>query len=166
MLLRLLLPLVFIGTRTHAGELPSLPISSRVLTEAEVKNYWVNTIRKRPVPPKPTRLHMDALGKWQADLNERVTMVESIRGGACDLEARLACLAHNTDAWELQGEPEKARKTEQRLLRLREHLAKMAALEARRRAAEQAIADAARIRALESEISQLRQEISRTGDCN
>jgi hypothetical protein len=142
-----------------AESLPELPASDRVLTEAEVKNFWVNTIRNRPVPAMPTRLYPEKQARWRSLIEERRNVMEAIRGGSYDTEARMACLDHNVEAWKLRGDPAQAWEAEKQLIRLREHLAKLDTLRAQKDAAEKVSAMASHVSALQAEIDSLRSQI-------
>ena len=142
-----------------AESLPRLPASDRVLTEAEVKNFWLNTIRQRPVPPTPSRLYPEHRQRRQHLIEERADLMHAIRGGSYDIEARLACLQHNVAAWKARGNPDKAWETEKQLLRLREHVAKLDTLQAQKAAAEKVSATADEVAALKAEIEQLRAQV-------
>ena len=63
--------------------------------------------------------------------------------GHYDFEARRMQLLHNVEAWKLQGEEEKSHEAERQLCQLREHLARLEALNAQKVAAEK-LAQAAR----------------------
>ncbi len=149
----------------RAVSLPDIPPTDRVLTREEVKNFWLNALRAQPLPPKPTRLHMDKLRAWEARLESRKNLMAEIRGGLHDTNARLASLSHNVEAWKLLGNPAKSREAELELMALKEHLAKLETLEAQRRAAEQVVAMSNRISELQAEIDSLRSRIQQTPAC-
>lgn len=148
-----------------AESFPAVPASDRVLTVAEVKNYWVNTIAKRPLPPKPTGLYPEKQAQWQQRVEQRQELMKSVRGGSYDTDAKLAALNHNVEAWRLQGDETKRTEAERQLNEFKEHLARLATLEAQRRAAEAVIEMADRVRSLEAEISSLRSELAQNIDC-
>ena len=82
--------------------------------------------------------------------------MEQIRSGQHDLAARLVCLSHNVEAWTRQGNDAKSDECETRLIRLREHVAKLATLEAQREAAVKVGAAADRMADLAAEIQRLK----------
>jgi hypothetical protein len=86
--------------------------------------------------------------------------MNEIRGGSHDVNARLVCLEHNVAAWRAQGNPDKAWETEKQLLLLREHLAKLATLQAEKESAEKISATADEVASLRAEIDQLRSQLS------
>ena len=88
-----------------AADLPVVPPSDRVLTVDQVKTFW---------------------GERQHALRD------DIRNGKHDLAARLVCLSHNVDSWSRLGDEAKSRAAEQHLILLRENVARLATLEARR----------------------------------
>ena len=54
---RVLLSLYLAAMAVRAEQLPAIPVSSRILDLEQVKNFWVNTLSRKPIPPKPTGLH-------------------------------------------------------------------------------------------------------------
>ena len=147
-----------------AADFPVVPPSDRVLTVAEVRTFWMNRIRTRPLPPKATRLYPEKEASRRSEIARRVALIEEIRTGQHDLAARLVCLSHNLEAWSRRGDEEKSDAAEQRLIRLREHVAKLAALEAQREAALKVGAAADRMAAMSEEILQLKELLARQDD--
>jgi hypothetical protein len=141
-----------------AANLPVVPRSDRVLTVQQVKHFWSRSIRSQPLPSP--RLHPDHQAAHRAEVRRRQVLLERIRAGDHDIAARLVCLSHNVEAWSRLGEPEKSRAEEERLIRLREHLARLAALEAQQRAAEKSGEAAERLARLAAEIRELRARLS------
>jgi hypothetical protein len=88
-----------------AASFPLVPASAMVLTVAEVKGYWLQSLEQQRV-----RQRSDGLP-------------EEIRQGRHDLAARLVCLSHNVEAWARQGNEEQARQTADELLKLRQQVA-------------------------------------------
>jgi hypothetical protein len=144
-----------------AADFPVIPPSDRVLTVQEVKSYWLNRLRAQPLPPETTRLHPEKAAARRAEIRRRRALMEDIRAGHHDLAARLVCLSHNLEAWSRRGEDAKSDACEQRLIRLREHVATLAALEARREAAVKVGEAAERMAAMSEEIRRLKELLAR-----
>jgi hypothetical protein len=143
-----------------AGNLPSVPPSDRVLSTEEVKNYWLNAIPKKKLPPKANGLHPEDQAHRERVIQQRKNLMQQVRQGVHDTDAKLATLAHNVDAHTKRGEDQKAKHAEERLFALREHLSKLATLEVQRETARKLAEAHDQIAGLESEISALRQTIS------
>jgi hypothetical protein len=88
-----------------AASFPVVPASALVLTVAEVKGYWLQSLERQRL-----RQRSDALP-------------EEIREGRHDLAAQLVCLSHNVEAWARQGDEAKAREAAEELLKLRQQVA-------------------------------------------
>lgn len=146
--------------RLAALELPAIPASDRVLTREEVKNFWMNHIQRSPLPPKGTGLHPDVQRAHAQAKVDRAKLIQRIKAGDFDTRAQLARLEHNVDALEKLGDMEAAKATEERLHKLREHLATLAKLQADRELAKRASEALDRIAALEAEIATLESEIA------
>jgi hypothetical protein len=144
-----------------AAQFPLVPPSDRVLTVEQVKSYWVNRLRSQALPPKATLLHPEKNTARRTEIQRRRLLMEDIRAGQHDLAARLVCLNHNVEAWSRLGEEAKSDACEQRLIRLREHVAKLATLEARREAAVKVGEAADRTAAMSEEIQRLKELLAR-----
>lgn len=144
-----------------AADFPVVPPSDRVLTVQEVKTFWLNRLRFQALPPKATLLHPEKDAARRAEIHRRRALMEEIRVGQHDLAARLVCLSHNVEAWTRLGEETKSDACEQRLIRLREHVAKLATLEAQREAAVKVGEAADRMAAMSEEIQQLKELLAR-----
>lgn len=147
-----------------AANFPLVPPSDRVLTVQEVKSFWVNRLRSQPLPPKVTLLHPEKDAARRAEIHRRQALMEEIRIGQHDLAARLVCLSHNVEAWSRLGDEPKSEASEQRLIRLREHVAKLATLEAQRAAAVKVGEAADRMALMTEEIQQLKELLARQDD--
>jgi hypothetical protein len=86
-----------------AADFPVVPPSSRALTVDQVKTFWVD---------------------------RQYVLSDDIRKGKHDLAARLVCLSHNVASWSRLGDEAKSQAAEQHLIQLREHVARLATLEA------------------------------------
>lgn len=156
--------MIFAGNRIAAQyAMPQIPPSDRVLSVQEVKNFWINTIKKMPIPNKPTGLHPEKRHQWHAKLEWRKGFISDVRNGVYDTNAKLVQLKHNADAWHRQGNEKKSQVAKVQLREMNEHLARLEVLELQRRAAQAQINAAEKIRALEEEISLLRSSCSH--DC-
>lgn len=112
-----------------AANFPVVPRSERVLSEEDVKDFWITRLRSMPFPPpEPGELE----GESERELARRKALTQEIREGLHDVAARLVSLNHNVEAWIRRGNLDEAARTEERLVRLRERLARLAELEARR----------------------------------
>ncbi|WP_035606291.1 hypothetical protein [Haloferula sp. BvORR071] len=140
-----------------AAEFPNVPGSDRVLTTMEVKNFWVNHLHNQPLAPEPTRLHPEKAEARSHEITRRRELIKAIRAGQHDLAARLVCLSHNVEAWTRQGDTGKAHESERQLLLVREHVAKMAALEAQREAAVKIGNAAEQVAQMDAELQRLQQ---------
>jgi len=140
-----------------AAAFPMVPASDKVLTADGVKTFWVESLRSQPLPPKSTRLHPEKNAARKASISRRRGLMKEIRAGQHDLAARLVCLSHNVEAWGRQGNDLKSYETELQLLRLREHVAKIATLEAQREAAIKVGEAADRVGQMDAEIQRLRE---------
>lgn len=140
-----------------AAEFPVVPASNRILTTTEVTNFWINSLKKQPLPPEPTRLYPKKAEARKRIIAKRKGLISQIRSGQHDIAARLVCLSHNVEAWNRLGDEAKANETETQLFKLREHIAKLATLEAQREAAIKVGETADRMSALSAEIDQLKQ---------
>ena len=158
-ILRFACLLLFTGS-LYAAEPPKVPASDRILSSKEVKNYWLNAIPKIKLPAKGNGLHPEQQAKRERVIQERKALMHQIKQGAHDVDAKLASLAHNVDAHIQRGEEKKSKLAEERLYTLREHLSKLATLEAQREAARKLSEAADQIASLESEIASLNQTIS------
>ena len=144
-----------------AADFPVVPRSDRVLTVQEVKTFWLNRLRSQALPPEATLLHPEKDAARRNEIHRRRALMEQIRAGQHDLAARLVCLSHNVEAWSRLGDEEKSDAVEQRLIRLREHVAKLATLEAQRDAAVKVGEAADRMAAMSEEIQQLKELLAR-----
>lgn len=162
MLVARFLFLLLVATPALALELPGIPPSDRILSLEQVRNFWINSIRGARMPPRPNGLHPKEQEKWDRQLAERRRLVRAIREGTHDTRAQLARLEHNAAAWDRLGDDTRAAQAEERLHALREHLAKLAELEERRRLWVKLGESLDRIDALEAEISSLRAELHAT----
>jgi hypothetical protein len=88
-----------------AASFPVVPASARVLTAAEVKGYWLQSLERQRV-----RQRCDGLPG-------------EILEGRHDLAAQLVCLSHNVEAWARLGDEERAREAAEQLLALRREVA-------------------------------------------
>ncbi len=162
MTFRPLLVLFVCGVLTsHATVLPEIPPSERILSIEEVRNYWVNTLRGRPVPPRPTGLHPDQQRQWSDMVRARQHLIERARQGEFDDQAAFVALRHNANAWRMRGDEEQAEKIEAKLRALEIHRKQLEVLETQRRAALAQIEMAERVAALESRLSSLRSDYQR-----
>jgi hypothetical protein len=134
-----------------------VPPSACVLTTLEVKDFWVSHLHKQPLAPEATRLHPEQEEARQREIARRQNLIEAIRAGQHDLAARLVCLSHNVEAWTRLGEDSKAYEAERQLLTVREHVARIATLEAQREAAIKLGAAADRVVEMDAELQRLRQ---------
>lgn len=150
------------------AQLAPIPESDRVLTQEEVKNYWINQIRNAPLGSRPLGLEPEKQKEWDSKVRGRKRQIAEIRGGGYDNQARLAQLKHNTVAWQRLGDSEKSGKAKQELMELEVHLAQLAKLKAEKKRAEEearaAQASKEHMQRLESEISALRQQIANCMD--
>ncbi|MEK7951100.1 hypothetical protein [Luteolibacter soli] len=138
-----------------------MPPSDRVLTVEQVKTFWVSRLRSEALPSKSTALHPEKDAARRSEIHRRRGLMEEIRAGHHDLAARLVCLSHNVEAWSRLGDEPKSDAAEQRLIRLREHVAKLATLEAQREAAVKVGEAADRMIARSEEIQQLKVLLAR-----
>jgi len=139
-----------------SDELPPIPASDRVITLREVRNFWINTLLKRPIPPKPSGLYPREQAAWICRMNERKAMLDAIEVGHFGTEARMAQLAHNAHAWRLKGNEKEAKMAESELRTIETHLSKLSTLNLQRLAAEAQIESAERLRAIEAGMSSWR----------
>ena len=144
-----------------AAHFPVVPPSDRVLTVEQVKTFWVSRLRSEALPSKATALHPEKDIARRAEIQRRRGLMEEIRAGHHDLAARLVCLSHNVEAWSRLGDETKSDSSEQRLIRLREHVAKLATLEAQREAAVKVGEAADRMAAMGEEIQELKDLLAR-----
>ena len=99
----LLLSVFLITSQAGAMVLPEIPNSPRILTTEEVKNFWVN---RMPVPSAPSQLRSDyarANVGYHRQIGERHRLVQEIRAGRLDKEAKMAMLRHNIVAYRMHG---------------------------------------------------------------
>lgn len=139
-----------------AADFPRVPPSDRVLSTMEVKDFWVNHLSSQPLAP-PTRLHPETEEARQREIERRDSLIAAIRNGQHDLAARLVSLSHNVEAWTRLGEDNKAYEAERQLLAVREHVARIATLEAQREAAIKLGQAADRVAVMDAELQRLRQ---------
>ncbi|WP_193213269.1 hypothetical protein [Luteolibacter marinus] len=139
-----------------AAEFPMVPASDRVLSVPEVRNFWIRSLKTQPLPPKPTRLYPEKEAARQRMIQDRRILIEEVRSGRHDIAAKLVALSHNVEAWNRLRDDKKAEETERRLYRLREHVAKLATLEAQREAAIKVGESAERMATLSDEIQRLK----------
>ena len=144
----------------QAGTLPNLPEADRILTMEEVKNYWINHLRQSPVPPKPNGLHPEDQRAWQADIETRKSLIQSIRNGDYDIHAKLAQLHQNANFWKTRKNDSDAEAAEGKIRELQEYLARLETLETLRKAAQSQIDAADRLKTIEAEISAIRRSCS------
>jgi len=144
-----------------AAHFPVVPPSDSVLTVQQVKAFWVSRLRSQPLPRKSTPLLPEKNAARRAEIQRRRGLMEEIRAGQHDLAARLVCLSHNVEAWSRLGDETKSEAAEQRLIRLREHVAKLATLEARREAAVKVGEAAERMATMGEEIQRLKDLLTR-----
>ena len=137
--IRLLVFLYLAATALHAEPLPAIPASTRILTVEQVKNFWVNTLSRKPIPSKPSGLHPELQAAWQDALDDRRATIQSVTSGWREDEARLAMHSHNATAWRMQGNEKAALAAEAELRRWQRHLSVMDTLEMVRRAAQAGI---------------------------
>lgn len=147
-----------------AADFPLVPPSDRVLTVEQVKTFWVNRLRSEALPPKATLLHPETNAARRSEIERRRCLMEEIYAGQHDLAARLVCLSHNVEAWSRLGDETKSDATEQRLIRLREHVARLATLEAQREAAVKVGEAADRMATMSEEIQRLKELLARQDD--
>ena len=147
-----------------AAHFPVVPPSDRVLTVEQVKTFWVSRLRTETLPPKATLLHPEKDATRRSEIQRRQGLMEEIRAGQHDLAARLVCLSHNVEAWSRLGDEPNSDATEQRLIRLREHVAKLATLEAQREAAVKVGEAADRMATMSEEIQRLKELLARQDD--
>lgn len=140
-----------------AADFPTVPPSDHILTTIEVKDFWVNHLRNQPLAPRPTRLYPEKEAARLREIARRSGLIEAIRMGQHDLAARLVCLSHNVEAWTRRGEDTKAYEAERQLLTVREHVARVATLEAQREAAVKLGAAADRVVEMDAELQRLRE---------
>jgi hypothetical protein len=88
-----------------AASFPVVPASAQVLSAAEVKGYWVETLERQRCG--------DAFSGLCREIAE----------GNHDLAAQLVSLNHNMEAWIRQGNAEMARQAAEELLSLRMEVA-------------------------------------------
>jgi ubiquinone biosynthesis protein Coq4 len=144
----------------RAADLPAIPPSDKILTVEQVKNYWLNAIPKTKLPAKGNGLHPEQQAARAQAITRLRTQMTEIKQGRHDIDARVASLVHNVDAYTKLGEEEKAKMAEERLFALREHLSKLATLEVQRDTARKLGEATDRIASLEREINTLQQTIS------
>lgn len=154
-----------LGGALAAAGLPAIPDSERVVTRQEVKNYWIHHIRHAPVASRPLGLEPEKQRAWDARMAARQARIRAILAGNHDLDARHAQLQHNLEAWRLQENAEEVAKVEAELQRLREHLARMAALKAEKERSERATEAERRARHLEQENRSLRSRLASQPSC-
>jgi hypothetical protein len=108
--------LVFLfAASAWAQDLPTIPDSDRILTQDEVKNFWINSL---PVAQEPSRLARNYKGLIEAyheQIRSRQSFIAMIQSGEYDLQARIAMLRHNVATYRLKGAEEKAAALEERL---------------------------------------------------
>lgn len=137
----------------RAESLPVLPPSTRVLSQQEVKNFWINTLRRKAVPDKPSSLRPGELAAWKGMIRRRGSLILAIRNGEHDTPARLVQLRHNIRAWREQGADAEALAVEAELQKLEEHLSRMRTLAAQRDAAEAQVDAAESLDRIEAKLS-------------
>ena len=109
-----LLMLLFANS-AWAQDLPAIPDSDRILTQDEVKYFWINSL---PVPQEPSRLARNYKGLMEAyyeQIRSRKAIIASIQSGEFDLLARIVMLRHNRTTYQLRGDREKAAALQERL---------------------------------------------------
>lgn len=114
-----------------AANFPVVPRSERVLSEEDVKDFWITRLRSMPFPP-PASGELEGESERERELARRKALTREIREGLHDVAARLVSLSHNVEVWSRRGDEHAAARTEATLVRLRERLARLAELEARR----------------------------------
>ncbi|MEM9238307.1 MAG: hypothetical protein AAGB14_16165, partial [Verrucomicrobiota bacterium] len=77
--------LLLLGFPLCAAELPTIPASDRILSSQEVKNYWLNVLHRKPLPPKSTGLHPQKQQARQDEIVRRRKLISGIRAGSHDL---------------------------------------------------------------------------------
>ena len=105
----ILLTLFFVAVLAIPGraDMPLIPNSARIITLEEVKNYWVNRL---PVPTQPSRLmrdHHKLIVHYHKEIGERHRLVQAIRAGKHDEEAKIVMLEHNIYAYLLKHDDAK-----------------------------------------------------------
>ncbi|MCW1887647.1 hypothetical protein OKA04_23115 [Luteolibacter flavescens] len=144
-----------------AADFPVVRRSDRVLTVAQVKTFWVNRLRAQALPTKATSPDPENEDTRRVEAHRRRVLMEEIRAGQHDLAARLVCLSHNVEAWSRLGDESKSEASEQRLIFLREHVARLVTLEAQREAAVKLGEAADRTVAMSEEIQRLKGLLAR-----
>ncbi len=140
-----------------AAHFPTLPPSDRVLSTTEVKNFWMDHLQSQPLTPPTTLLHPEKEEARQREIARRDDLITAIREGQHDLAARLVCLSHNVEAWNRRGDDSKSYEAERQLLAVREHVARIATLEAQREAAVKLGQAADRVAVMDAELQRLRE---------
>lgn len=107
-ILLLTLLAVAIPGAVRAQTFPQIPDSERILSQLEVKNFWVN---RMPEPQEPGRLargYDHLIVQYHQQVGERHRLIQAIRAGVHDRLAEVVKLRHNIRAYQLQGEELKA----------------------------------------------------------
>ena len=150
-----------LGGRLAAQSLPTIPPSTRILTQEQVKNFWITSLQHQPIPPQPLGLHPERQSAWERSVVALDALIQSVRHGERDIDAKLVQLLHNAGAWHQLGNEKEAEAAEARLREIQGFLALMETLEMQRRAAQSQIDAAERLRDIEAEISALRAACNR-----
>ncbi|MDQ8191877.1 hypothetical protein [Roseibacillus persicicus] len=143
-----------------AEPLPAIPKSDRILNLEEVRNFWINFLKNKPIPKKPTNLHPERRAKWVKAFKQRDHQIQSIRDGHYDTAALKAQLTHNLAAYLAKKDEKGATVTRSQLNELNLHLEKLKTLRLQQEAARKAIATAEEVEALRAKVSSLESEIS------
>jgi len=104
--------LLLLGTAAsaRAQDFPAIPDSDRVLSQLEVKNFWINRL---PEPAQPSRgepSYQTLVVLYFQKVGERHRLIQAIRAGRHDRLARIAALRHNIQAYLLKGDAASASK--------------------------------------------------------
>ena len=109
-----------------AATFPEIPASQRILSQQEVKNYWVN---KMPTPAEPSRLarsYKTLIVNYHKQVGERHRLIQAIRAGKHDRLAKIVMLRHNIKAYTSMGKHAKAAALNNELIALETALAREA----------------------------------------
>ncbi len=155
-LLKATLCLLLCAAPLLGGHLPDIPSSAAVLSLVDVKEYWVYIALSAPLTPEASSFHTEQNAARAQSIAARQRLIERVRCGALDTEARLVQLQHNAAAWETRGNPTEAARVEAQRRKLVEHLARLETLEAQRAAAVAQQQSADSLKRLECQIATLR----------
>ena len=153
----LILTFVLSGIARGMESLPTIPASDRILTVEQVRNFWINSLLRKPIPPKPSGLYPRQQATWRYQLATRQAAITAIESNQYATEARMAQLSHNSAAWRRRGNEVEANKCDAELRKIELHLAELETLSMQRAAAQAQIDAAERIKQLEATISSLSQ---------